>query len=222
MSRRSPRERTDLESALFSRLLEGYAKDVGGSAAPSFAAFANGWLERRCREGLRCRQGYRSILDKYLLPRFGLRSIDSITRKEHRDFGLWLLTQKTRYGRPLAPRYLRNIHRLFRKIMQDAVRDELLEHNPIIIDKGCGLLPKMVDADPAWRPGAVYSAEEVYVLITDTRIPEHIRIFLMMAFFTGGRVGEDGPLAWAHWLPGFKPLGKLIVAWSYNTTSTLR
>jgi integrase len=104
------------------------------------------------------------------------------------------------------------LHRMF----EDAVADELLDSNPCAIKRG--ELPAKIDKDPTWRSGAVFTREEVERrLISDERVPEDRRLFYAIAFLAGLRTGEVSALRWRAYDSEVNPLGKLLVAASFNT-----
>src|SRR5262249_40169215 len=72
------------------------------------------------------------------------------------------------------------------------------------------------DKDPTWRSGAVFTREEVERLISDERVPEERRILYALLFLTGMRIGEVAALRWRAYDNTSKPLGRLLVAASFN------
>jgi hypothetical protein len=92
--------------------------------------------------------------------------------------------------------------------------DELIEANPCALKKG--YLPKKRDRDPLWRPSAKFSHEEVERLISDERVPEDCRAVYATLALTGMRFGELAALKWLHYEPHMEPLGRILVAQSYD------
>jgi integrase len=81
-------------------------------------------------------------------------------------------------------------------------------------------LPGKVDADPEWRPNATFTTSEVTQLITDQRIYLPRRIQYALKALAGLRHGEVAGLRWRHYDDAVQPLGKLIIATSYDTGRT--
>src|SRR5438067_12960432 len=59
----------------------------------------------------------------------------------------------------IAPRTVRHIYALLRRMFSAAVIDEVIEASPVIVAKG--VLPKNVDKDPTWRASAIYDRDEL-------------------------------------------------------------
>ncbi len=53
--------------------------------------------------------------------------------------------------------------------------------------------------------------------LEDARIPEDRRVLYGLAFFTGMRFGELSALTWSAYQSTMKPLGRLLVGYSYDT-----
>lgn len=79
-----------------------------------------------------------------------------------------------------------NIRKIFNTFFEDAMRDELIIKNPMKL-----LKPPSNDSRYLKRP---LSIEEVYNIIDN--VPEHIRAFFAVGFFTGMRTGEIIGLKW--------------------------
>jgi integrase len=100
-------------------------------------------------------------------------------------------------------------------MFRDAVVDELIGANPCVLKRHD--LPKAIDRDPSWRAGAVFTRAELEQLITDERIPEDRRVMYALMGLAGLRFGEAAALHWRNYDATLEPLGRLIVAASYNT-----
>lgn len=114
----------------------------------------------------------------------------------------------------LAPRTVRHIYGALRTMFGDMVGDELLDANPCTLKKG--ELPKKVDKDPAWRGRAVFTRDEVELLISDERVPEENRMLYAILFLAGMRIGEVAARRWADYDPKARPLGRLVVPTSWS------
>jgi hypothetical protein len=71
------------------------------------------------------------------------------------------------------------------------------------------VLPKKVDKDPAWRVTAIYTREEIEVLISDARITEDRLVLYALKALGGLRHGEAASLRWRQYDDGLEPLGGL-------------
>jgi len=114
----------------------------------------------------------------------------------------------------LAPRTVRHVYGVLHRMFADAVADEVVLANPCCLKRGD--LPEKVDKNPAWRSEAVFSHEEVERLLSDPRVPEERRVLYALLFLGGMRIGEAVALRWQHYQPAVAPLGKLLVAVSFN------
>ncbi len=94
----------------------------------------------------------------------------------------------------LAPRTVHNIYGLTHKLFQDAVMDELIDHNPCQLDKS--YLGAKRDKDPTWRAGAIFTRAELEGLISDPRIPTDRRMVYALEGLAGLRHGEMAGLRW--------------------------
>jgi integrase len=99
--------------------------------------------------------------------------------------------------------------------VRDAIADELLDTNPCVLKRG--ELPKKIDKNPLWRPGAVFTKQEVEAAISDERIPLDRRVVYALLFLGGLRFGEAAALRWRSYQDDARPLGRFLVAASYNT-----
>jgi integrase len=73
------------------------------------------------------------------------------------------------------------------------------------------------DKDPEWRNEAVFTREVIETIISDARIPSDRQVVYALELLAGVRPGEAAALRWRHYDPMIRPLGKLLVAKSYNT-----
>ena len=134
--------------------------------------------------------------------------------RQIRDLVKQLRVKQSARGDLLAPRTVRHVYSALRTMLQDAVVDELIDVSPCAVRKG--ELPGKIDRDPLWRPGAVFTRDEVESLISDERIPEDRRVVNALLFLAGLRFGECAALRWRVYDPSVEPLGKLVVATSFN------
>ncbi|MCH8852963.1 MAG: site-specific integrase, partial [Planctomycetes bacterium] len=155
--------------------------------SPMFVEYAQGYLDNYVATTLKrtTAYGYRTIVDKHLIPAWkGLR-LDQITRAEVKR----LLLQKQRDG--FAPGTVENIKALVSGIFTHALEDEVLAANPAL---RLGRFIKKQDhrknINPLSREQSV-----VFLQAVRTEFPEWYP-FMLTAFRTGLRQGELIGLAW--------------------------
>lgn len=144
----------------------------------------------------------------HVLPELGHLPMDDVRPRHVRD-----LIRKLRKSR--AARTVHNVYAVMASMFRDAVVDEVIRATPCVLKRGD--LPKKRDKDPEWRAGAVFTRAEVETIISDERIPSDRRTFYALLFMTSSRFGEVSALRWRHYDPSLKPLGRIVVASSYNT-----
>jgi integrase len=128
------------------------------------------------------------------------------------------MVRALRQAGELAPRTILNVYGLVHTMFRDALVDELIEDNPCMLHRG--ELPEKTDKDPEWRASATYTAREVEQLISDARIPVERRVQYALKAIAGLRHGEVAGLRWRHYDPTLEPLGRLVIATSYDTGRT--
>jgi integrase len=109
---------------------------------------------------------------------------------------------------------VRHVYGSLHALLHDAVVDELVSANPCMLRRGD--LPGKIDKDPLWRSGAIYTRAEVETLISDPRVPEPRRMLYSLLFLGGLRAGDAAALRWRAIDSAVEPLGRLVVAASFN------
>ncbi|HEX7941294.1 MAG TPA: hypothetical protein VF488_05790, partial [Gemmatimonadaceae bacterium] len=66
------------------------------------------------------------------------------------------------------------------------------------------------------EPSAVIGAGKMETIISDTRIPADRQVVYALELLAGVRTGEAAAPRWRHYDATMRPLGKLLVAKSYN------
>lgn len=150
----------------------------------TFGAFADGWLTHR-KDPCACHKKplsdrtwheYAKLLRSRILPVFAQTPLTDITTSMVRD---WLRSSGTR-----TPTSAKHAYDLLRKIMNDAVSDELLPLNPVKVP-GAGTANR--DREPV-----VLTYSELESLVAAT--PERYRLMVMLAAWCGLRRGEVAAL----------------------------
>lgn len=170
--------------------LRDFLTDLGrvpgrGDDSITFAYAAEAWLDYVEHDRDRARstvRGYRSTLDRHLIPRFGERPLSEITAKEIEALRRELLDTRSRRT---AQKVLIELHGIFRF----AVRQDWTTSNPT----------EHVERVPIARPTefAVLSAEEVMAVARATPTEQDAAL-ITTAAFTGLRLGELRALRWRH------------------------
>ncbi len=177
------------------------------------------WIEDRRLRKVASAGDDETRLQRHAVPELGALVLAEV-RPSHIRSLVRNLKAKVGQGRAqLAPRTVRHVYGVLHRMFEDAVADELIESNPCAIKRG--ELPAKIDKDPTWRSGAVFTREEVEQLISDERIPEDRRVFYAIAFLGGLRTGEVSALRFRAYDATIKPLGRLLVAASFDTRTRL-
>ena len=156
-------------------------------ASPAFDDFAETWFQECLPQWRPLHQeSVRGVLDKYLLPAFGRRAVDSIRRADILAFRAELSRMPGRNGKPLGNSRINKVMTFLRQILNEAaVRYEL---SPAFQ----GVKPLRVPK-PDVHP---FSLDEVYRIIASCRAD--FRNYFTVRFFTGLRTGEIHGLRWRH------------------------
>ncbi len=182
----------------------------------TFNEYSERWFDEAKADGLRSIKQYESLL-RILRAEFGDALMVEINRQWYRDWLSRTRRSTTRLGKPIAPRTVVSRSRLLATIFRAAVDDEIIERTPI--KPGRRDMPKVRDADPEWRPNAIFTRAEVISLLTDKRIPLKHRVTFALEFFLGVRAGELSALRFADFVAEEGvPLHmvKIVSAWNTN------
>ena len=117
--------------------------------------------------------GYEKVLNKYVIPFFGKRKIDSIKPSE---LSLW----QNNLLETLSNKSVINARVIFNGIFQDAFRDEIIQKNPFSIIKA----PKNISL----KENMPFSKDEIFKILDAS--PDKIKLFFAIGFFAGMRTGE--------------------------------
>lgn len=178
--------------------------DDGGPVTVS--KWAARWLESRRAKGISTVGDYESRLRHHILPHIGFKRLDAVTVDD--------VVAVMAASAGLAPRTRRHVYYTMNAMFRKAV-PRFIETNPCAIDEED--LPKKKDADPEWRPTAIFSRQEVLAILTSPLIPIDRQTFYAVAFLAGPRFGEIAALHLRHYVSELAPLAQLQVARSYNS-----
>jgi integrase len=92
---------------------------------------------------------------------------------------------------------VRHIHGTLRTVLECAVADGILSRNPATGVR----LPKKVDKDRTWRRTAVFTRDEVEMIISAPVevVPEDRRVMYALLFVGAMRFGEAAALKWCDY-----------------------
>jgi len=118
-------------------------------------------------------RSYEMVLNRYVIPIFGKRKIDSIKPSD-------LVQWQNNLLKTLSPKSVINARIIFHGIFEDAFRDEIISKNPFSLVKA----PKLAHAKDI-KP---FTKDEIFLILENT--PEKIKAFFAIGFFSGLRTGE--------------------------------
>lgn len=178
-------------------------------AEHTVTSYSKMWLEERRRRGIGTVKEDENRL-RHALPRLGKLRLSEVKPRHLRD-----LVRELETAGELAPRTIIHVYSVLRVMFGDAVTEELIPATPCVLKQRRGELPKKVDADPTWRPNAVFTADEVEQILSDQRIPEWRRVLYGLLFLGCCRINEATPRRWRDLQPG-QPLDQLRISSSYS------
>lgn len=186
---------------------------ISGDGPMTVERFAKSWLAAREKRDLRAFVDDVGRINNHVLPELGELTMSEVRARHIRDF-----VRKLRQNKAIAPRTVLNIYGVMRTMFHDAVVEEVIQGNPCAVSRG--ELPSKADKDPEWRTLATFTLDEVMKLIGSDLIPPERRIQYALKALAGLRHGEVAGLRWRHYEPDLRPLGRLVIATSYDTGRT--
>jgi integrase len=166
------------------------------------ARYAKKWIADRRALGLKSADDDETRLERHALPELGQLRLDEVGPRHIRS-----LVMELRRKNKLAPRSIRHVYATLATMFRTAVADELIIATPCVLQRG--VLPKKVDADPAWRATAIFTREELEQLLSDHRIPEDRRVLYGLKGVAGERHTEAATMRWRQYDTSLEPLGAL-------------
>lgn len=194
-------------------------KSLREDGRQTVATYADAWVERQRERGIKSIRVEEQKLRTHVLPIVGDRVFDDLRPRDIVQLVELLKRRETQTGKGrLAPRTVRNAYAVFQRMCRDAVVDEVILATPCVLPTRT--LPEKKDKDPAWRARAVFSRDEVEVLISDERIDLDRRVFYALVFLLGVRHGEAAGRRWEDYDAKAKPLGRMVIATQYDGAET--
>jgi integrase len=169
------------------------------------------WLAERRVSGIRDADNDNSRLNLHILPAIGDMALDEVRPKHIVD----IVDKLKREGR--APRTVRNVYSVIKALFRDARIQDLCKTDPCIL--GHRQLGKLRDKDLGWRAGAVFSREELALLVGDERIPNDRRLLYGLLGLGMLRDGEAAGLRWRNFVRA-EPLRRLVIVATYDRDTT--
>lgn len=170
------------------------------------------WFEQR-RPLIADWKGDERRLEMHAFPKLGRMRL-----REVRPRHLAELFRALRGAGEMAPKTVHHVYGVVKALFRDAAIDGLIDASPCILTQH--QLGESVDADPEWRATAIYSRDELELLISDGRLPGDRRLMYALEGVAGLRHGEAAGLRWRHFEPTTPVLGRLTVATSYDKGRT--
>ena len=184
--------------------------DIGPVTVESYAVR---WIERRKAQGIVEWKNDKARIGNWVIPFIGELSLDEV-RPRH----LVNLFDRLRRESPLAPKTIYNVYSNVKALFRDAQLDDLIEGTPCILTKH--QLGPNEDKDSEWRATAIYTRDEAEMLISDDRISTDRQVLYALEVIGMVRHGEAAGLRFRHYDASLKPLGRLVIATSYDKGRT--
>lgn len=129
---------------------------------------------------------YRTCVDRYVRPWLSPIPLGQVTGAALTRHYAMLLERGGYHERPLSPTTVRTVHRVLSKAYADAIRDELIEHNPVA---------RAVPPKRRRYEARVWTAEEAVRFLSATRT-DRLYAAWLVALSCGLRRGELAGLRW--------------------------
>ncbi len=171
--------------------------------------FGECWIREREKLGLSDWKNDVSRLRHHVYPRIGDKRIDEVRPRD-----LVQLIKRLRTQAKLAPKTIYNVYSVLKALFRDAHLADLISATPCILTKH--QLGTNEDKDLEWRPTALFTRDELEMLIADERIPLDRQVVYALEGIGGLRHGEVAGLCWHHYDASAEPLGSLLIARSYT------
>lgn len=183
-------------------------------AGGNVRTYAERWTADRQKAGLRSADRDLEFL-RPILEHIGEMRLGDVRRVHVLNAMAALRAKPTKRG-ARAPRTTLKAYKKLHAMFASALRAELILTNPCTLLADGVELPKNGDKDPKWRLGAKYARNELWMLITDRRIPTRRRVLYALGGVAGLRKGEIAARTLRDYDHEAQPLGKLRVETQYE------
>ncbi len=184
--------------------------EVGGPL--TVRAYSRRWIAKRRALGIPDADAEDSHLRCHVLSGIGDMRLEEV-RPRH----LVQVVEQLRLAGK-APRTVRNVYSTCRSLFRDAALEDLVPASPCILTKH--QIGTVRDKRSGWRAAAVFSRTEYEALISDPRVPLDRRVLYGLLGLAMLRHGEAAGLRWRHLELDARPLGRILVATSYDSGRT--
>jgi len=171
--------------------------------------FSQQWIKKRKARGVGNVDNEDAHLRLHVVPRIG-----PMLMQEVRPRHLIGIIDEMRGAGNHAPRTILGVYGTMRLMFKAALIDEVITTNPAVLGKAH--LPKKEDADAEWRPFAIYTRQELEALLSSDLIPPDRQMLYGLEGLAGERFGEAAGQRWRDYDAEAQPLGRLVVARSYD------
>ncbi len=178
------------------------APELGPTGDLTVATYVEKWLHERRALKLASWSDDAARLRLHVVPAIGKLPLDEVAPRHVKELIMGL-----RNAGKLAPRTIRHVFSVMCILFKDAVADELIRSSPCVLRKG--VLPKKVDKDPEWRATAIFTRDELQLLLTAREVLQDRRILYALKGVIGLRHSEAARLRWRHYDATTEPLGTL-------------
>lgn len=166
---------------------QAFEREAAPSRTAHLEVFADQWFqENQVRWRASYRKTIRGTLDRYLIPAFGDRPVDEISRAEILRFRSDLAKREVRVGRTLSPDRINHIVTPLRMILEEA-GDRFGFPSPAM--RITALPVPRTEAEP-------FSIQEMSLILA--RVRPDFRNYYTVRFLTGMRTGEIDGLQWRY------------------------
>ena len=118
--------------------------------------------------------------ERHIKPYFGNKRLDDIKPSS-------IATWQNKLLETLSTKSLSLIRAVFNVIFNDAIRDEIIVKNPLKLIKKPTIIPL--------REVKPFSIEEINIILNN--VPNKVKVFYAIGFYTGMRMGEIMALKWS-------------------------
>jgi integrase len=164
---------------------EGFAKLQRAQRPVTFAEAADLFLKEQEKSKYSSIRSYRSIFRLYLMPKFGNRTLISLTESDLRAYQNELGSVRSAKGKTLSKSRVNTIMQPLRSILARAFRDGIISRNPAIS------VSRLRSAKPKIQP---FSNDELKLIFH--HIDQHYLPFFLTQACTGARPNELSALRW--------------------------
>jgi integrase len=177
----------DAETALADLVAKAARGPVVAVSRQRLGDYLTGWLElTKPSLSPAAWTNYRTCLDRYIRPWLSAVPLGQLTGNALSRHYALLLERGGSQGRPLSPTTVRTVHRVLSKALNDAVRDGLLETNPVT---------RAVPPKRRRYEARVWTAEEAIRFLTAAG-SDRLYAAWLIALCCGLRRGELAGLRW--------------------------